>query len=145
MKYVKIRGVEIALPSPEQWSAAIASGQLDGSPLASPRVTSSWLDGYSHVPDAVLGAQKRIEKWWAIPLLHIDGAYYPVHFEDVICNQCNKRGGLSACPDTISIWWLGRTAADAWALFEDFPILNCPHCQSPLTHRQTIWFAPGFS
>lgn len=142
MEYVKILGADIALPIRGQWNDAIASGQLDGSPLVSTKAASSWLESYGHVSDAVLGAQKLHEKWWSISLLHFRGAYYPVNFEDVICIRCEKRGGLSASPDTASLWWPGRTGADAWSLFANFSVLSCPHCQSPLSHRQTIWFAP---
>ena len=141
MDHVKIGGAEIAIPALGQWREAIASGQLSGSPLVSPEGISSWLDRYSHVSCAVLGASWHHGKWWSIPLLRLNDIHYPVHFEDVICNHCKKRCGLSAFPDTTSLWWPGSTLADAWALFKDLPILHCPHCQSTLSHRQTIWFA----
>jgi len=141
MDYVKIGEVGIALPALVQWREAIASGQLNGSPLVSPEVTSSWLDRYSPVSCAVLGAWQHHDKCWSIPLLRLKDTLYPVHFEDVICNHCKKRCGLSACPDTTSLWWPGSTVASAWALFKDLPVLHCPHCQSILRHRQTIWFA----
>jgi hypothetical protein len=125
-----------------EWRDAAASGQLSGSRLVSPSTILQWLDSYGHLSGAVLGGGRWHDKWWAIPLLHLEGAYYPAHFEDVICNHCKKRCGLSACPDTTSLWWPGCTSADVWALFTDLPVLQCPHCHGPLTHRQTFWFAP---
>jgi hypothetical protein len=143
MEYVKIGPAEIALPTWAQWNEAIGSGELDGSPLVSARVASSWLANHGHITEAVLGAQRIRDKWWGIPLLHIVDVYLPVHFENVICRLCNKRGGLSACPEITGLWWPGRKGKDVWSLFDGFPVLNCPHCKSPLTHRHTIWFAPN--
>ena len=141
MDYVKIQGVEVALPTIEQWRAAIVASQLSDQPLASPGVVSSWLDSYSQVPSAVLGARSSQGKWWAVPLLRLGSTHYPVHFEDVICTHCKERCGLSACPDVISLSSPSHSTIDAWALFRELPVLQCPHCQTLLSHRQTIWLA----
>ncbi len=143
MECIKVGGAEVALPTFNEWCEASASGRLYGAPLVRPEGISPWLATYGHVSEAVLGAWLRHDKWWAIPLLHIETAYYPVHFEDVICNHCKQRGGLSASPDTTSLWWPGGAYADAWALFKDLSVLRCPHCHNLLSHRQTIWFAPN--
>ena len=144
MEYVKIGPAEIALPNQAQWDEAICSEELDGSPLVSARGASSWLAGHRKIAEAVLGAQRIRGKWWGISLLHIVDVYLPVHFENVICRHCNMDGGLSACPEISGLWWPGRTAKDVWSLFDSFPVLHCPHCKSPLSHRHTIWFAPNF-
>jgi hypothetical protein len=143
MERIKIREAEVALPTADEWREAAASGYLTDAPLVSPDRILSWLDRYGHLPEAVLGARLEQGKWWSVPLLHLQSAYYPVHFENVICNHCKRRCGLSACPDTTSISWPGGAYAEIWSLFKDLPVLPCPHCHHLLSHRQTFWFAPN--
>lgn len=141
MDSVQVYGIEVVLPTLEQWRVAVSSGQLKGTPLASPAVAGSWLDNLGHVRGAVLGAWCPRDRWHAIPLLHLRDNFYPVHFENVICEHCGERCGLSACPDTTLLRRRGAIVAETWELFKQLPVLSCPHCGKKLNRRQTIWFA----
>lgn len=129
----------ILLPTREEWVALLAVGVLDCLPLMGREVAKGWLKCYSHIEEAALGLKVSGGGWSMAPLLKLRGRYYHVHFEDVICEHCDQRCGLSATPDTVQ--YIGMSTAEAWAEFDPFPVLSCPHCSGLLRRRQTFWFA----
>jgi hypothetical protein len=74
-----------------------------------------------------------------VPLLHLGGRIYRVHFEDVSCEHCSRRCGMSATPDTGAYAGTGLTLQQRVAEFSDLPLQACPHCGGLLRRRQTIW------
>jgi hypothetical protein len=129
----------IVLPSNAEWAALLTVGLLDDLPLVSEAVARRWLASFGHLKEAGLGLYIQTGKWWAAPLLKLRGRYYHVHFEDVICEHCGRRCGLSATPQPAS--YFNMSFSDAWKEFSPYPVLPCPHCGELLRRRQTFWFA----
>ncbi len=79
-------------------------------------------------------------RYFYLRLLNIDGTLYRVHFENVICEHCNNRSGMSATPDSVSYAGAKR-AGDARQAMSQLPVMSCKMCGGKLNRRQTLWFA----
>jgi hypothetical protein len=66
--------------------------------------------------------------WMPVPLLRLGGRTLRVHFEDMICEHCNRRCGPSAALDTTAYAGTEDTLAEVWAEFDGLPAQPCPHC-----------------
>ena len=135
-----IHGQEVLLPCPEAWREIARDGGLDGQPvLPQGGWVSAWLDRYSGYPAASLGLVRLRGQWVPLPLLYLDGRYYRVHFEDVVCEHCGRLCGPSAAPDAVAYAGTGYSTERAWAEFDRLPVCSCPHCGGALRRRQTVW------
>jgi hypothetical protein len=131
----------IILPALEAWRELVFDGFLDGIPLLQPDWVASWLDEYASYQVAHLGLVRWKDGWLPLPLLHLLGRYFRVHFEDVSCEHCERLCGPSAAPDAVAYAGTGLTTAQAWAEFAVLPRQHCPHCGDVLRRRQTVWLA----
>jgi hypothetical protein len=136
-----LHGQDFVLPSKTQWQEICAVGVLEGTQIPVRELIQNWLRSLAEFQAAQLGATKIRERWFLVPLLVLKGRYYRVHFEDVICEHCNKRCGMSATPETVSYACTGLTQAQIWAEFDTLPIKACPNCGGLLRRRRTIWLA----
>ena len=136
-----LHGQDFVLPSKMQWQEICAVGSLEGTPVPVRELIQNWLRSWAELQAAQLGATKIREQWMLVPLLVLKGRYYRVHFEDVICEHCDRRCGPSATPESVSYAGTGLTQAQIWAEFATLPIKACPHCGGLLRRRQTIWLA----
>jgi hypothetical protein len=138
IRRAEIHEQEVLLPSPDAWREIARDGGLGGQPVLGGWV-SAWLDRYSGYAAASLGLVPFRSGWMVLPLLRVDGRYYRVHFEDVICEHCGRRCGPSATPDTTAYALAGYSSERASAEFDRLPVCSCPHCGGILRRRQTVW------
>lgn len=136
---VQIAGVDLVVLPTSGWRDVLADGRLDGVPVVAPSVAARWLERHGDVLDTALGAWQGAAGWRVVPLLHLGERWLPVHLEDVICDACRQRCGLSASPETGAL--PGVDADAVWALFDGLPVQACPHCGATLRRRHTVWFA----
>ena len=137
-------GEDLYIPNVAAWHDILRDGVLDGYPVPSPRLVAGWLAEYGPFPAAALSVRKLKhgpEQWWLLPLLDMGGSLLRVHFEDVICEHCDRRCGPSATPDAVQYAGTGLSHGAVWAEFKPFPVQHCPHCGGVLTRRQTLWLA----
>lgn len=123
-------------------TALCKGATLDGAALnATESVAAwfSWLETYGPPPDASLGLFALHGKWRSTSLLRVGGRYLQVHFEDVICEHCAQRCGLSATRQPAN--YLNMSFTDACKEFAPYPVLPCPRCGGLLRRRQTFWLA----
>ena len=132
-----LHGQDFVLPSKTQWQEICAVGPLEGTPVPVRELIQNWLRSWAEFQAAQLGATKIREQWMLVPLLVLKGRYYRVHFEDVICEHCDRRCGPSATPESVSYACTGLTPAQIRAEFETLPIKACPHCGGLLRRRHT--------
>ena len=141
MKKLDNWGQPILIPTKEEWYELLSSGEYNGYPLSSTTIDFARrdLEDYDSSPDVVLGLVDQPGRYLYLRMLEIDGVLHRVHFEDVICEHCNKRSGMSAKPDLVC--YVGAPKSKeaeeaAWKL----PIMKCKHCNGDLRFRNTIWF-----
>jgi hypothetical protein len=129
------------IPSLDAWRDIINDGNLDNIVLLTHQreIITGWLDEYSSVSTAYLGLFPARNRWWLFPLIYINQKYFRVHFENVICEHCNKPCGVSATPDFSAYAGSGLNHSEVLAEFAVFPRLHCPHCGGVLWRRSTIW------
>ncbi|HEV3167779.1 MAG TPA: hypothetical protein VGZ22_27495 [Isosphaeraceae bacterium] len=138
-----LQGQEVFVPTAEAWRDVLRAGTLDGQPAPLPEWVAGWLDCYAKFDVAALGVVRvGARGWMLVQLFRLGGRTFRVHFEDVICEHCGRRCGLSATPDTTAYAGTGHTVAEVWAEFDGLPVEPCPHCGGMLRRRHTIWLAP---
>ena len=139
----QLNGQEVLLPSVEAWRDILTNGHIDDLSLTMFDLewAAGWLNAYGSFEQACLGVLKRHGSWWLLPLLRLNGWYYRVHFENVVCEHCQQRCGPSATPDTSAYAGTGYTTAQAWGEFDSLSLQCCPHCGGMLRRRQTVWLA----
>jgi hypothetical protein len=137
-----LQGQEVFLPTLDAWHDILRVGTLDGMPVRLPDWIICWLDSYARFEVTALGLVRMGGMgWMPQALLRLDQRALRVHFEDVICEHCNRRCGPSAAPDTMAYAGTGYTAAQAWAEFDGLAVQLCPHCGGEFRRRQVIWLA----
>ena len=134
-----VDGQDLYLPSFTMWRQLLAFGQLGEMSLSLLDWIKRWLGEYGKFPVAALALHRRPHdtKWSPIPLLQLNGEYFRVHYEDVICEHCHRRCGASATPD--STLYLSSASAVICAKLALLPVKACPHCSGKLLLRQTLW------
>lgn len=139
----QLNGQEVLLPSVEEWRDILLNGYIDGLSLTMFDLewAAAWLNAYGGFEQARLGVLKRRGKWELLPLLLLDGRYYRVHFENVVCEHCQQRCGPSAKPDLVAYAGTGYTTAQERGEFDALSLQCCPHCGGMLRRRQTVWLA----
>lgn len=145
----QLNGQEFVLPTKEQWKSICAEGVFEGQTLSVEghlpgwplSFITHWLAEYSMFSEAQLGATRLRDRWLFVPLLCLNGKHLRVHFENVMCDKCNKRCGPSATPDTVAYAGSELSYKEDWGEFQNLPIQDCPHCGNVLRLRQTIWLA----
>lgn len=130
---------DLFIPSKAAWRDIVRCGTLDGMPVPVTSWIAHWVDAHSDIDVSDLAVVQLRNQWWLVPLLRLGGLAYRVHFEDVICEHCNRRCGMSATPDAVLYAGTGLSPQEVWAEFAGLPIEICPHCGGLLRRRQTIW------
>lgn len=141
VELVRMHNQDVYLPSRAAWEALMAGEPLGELEIPMKDWIAGWLGELGGFEVARLGLRLWRHRWLLLPLLHLSGDWYRVHFEDVICEYCGRRCGPSAIPDVVSYLGTGLTTAEAWATFDRLRVQSCPHCSEPLRRRQTVWLA----
>ncbi|WP_426170774.1 hypothetical protein [Pseudoduganella sp. R-34] len=138
-----IHGQIVHFPSLEAWSEIIRDAALGDIALPIPDWIKRWLDEYGQFHVAHLGLVHKPHHigWLVVPMLRLDGRYYRVHYEDVICEHCDRRCGASATPDSVSYAGTSVDPQKVWDEFNELPLQSCPYCHGMLRRRQTVWLA----
>jgi len=135
-------GQRIIIPTRDEWKDLLREKKYNGYDLS--RVTCEFAErdliDFESNPEVVLALVDHPGRYLYLRLLEIDGTLYRVHFEDVICEHCNKRSGMSATADLVS--YAGAKRADeARNEMAKLPVMDCKICGGKLNMRHTLWFA----
>jgi len=138
-----VHGQTVYFPSSEAWAEILQSNAFADLPLSVPEHCAFWLREYGQFKVAHLGLVRNRwrDNWQSLSLLKVDGYYYRVHYENVICNHCKNRCWPSATPSTVEYAGSSIEHEKVWAEFDRLPLQRCPHCHEVLRHRQTVWLA----
>jgi len=140
MKKIDNWGQNILIPTKDEWSDILKAKKISGCELS--KVCCDFAEEdlvcFKNSPEVILGLVDQPGRYYYLRLLEIEGVLHRVHFEDVICEHCNKRSGMSASPDIVS--YAGATKKNeaksaVWAV----PVMSCIHCNGKLNRRHTIW------
>ena len=92
---------------------------------------------YSGVELALIGSGGRYS---LICFVNVDGKKYRVHIENVICEHCGERSGVSGTPGVWDLYFQCSNPKKTWKDAMSLPVKCCKHCNNPLQRRHTIWF-----
>lgn len=130
------------MPTTAAWREILRSGELDDSPIRQPDWVTRWLDTYGELDAASLGVVRSPDGWMPLQLLTVGSRTIRVHFENVICEHCDRRCGPSATfSDPSDFVGTGYTHEQRMAEYAALPPRSCPHCGGVLRRRQTMWLA----
>ncbi len=130
---IQLDGQELFLPSLENLREIAAFGTFLGQTVLASDCIVGWLKEFGSFEVASLALHRTYGRWMITPLLFLNGEYLRVHYEDVICEHCQKRCGASATPDFLFV------AQDVRAKVMALPVETCPHCNGELHRRHTLW------
>ena len=140
MKLTVIDGQELFLPSDEELNSKIDEEYFRGWRNYDFAGLSAWIDEhkqYKGVEIAFLGPKGRCSP---ICFVEVSGAKYRVHIENLICEFCDKRSGISGTP---GVWDLYYGCDDPDAIMEkamSLPVKSCVQCGKKQRRRHTVWF-----
>ena len=142
MRKIDNWGQKILIPTKEEWEVMLGQKNYNGYDLG--RVTCEFVERdlveFKSNPEVVLALVDQPGRYLYLRLLNIGGILYRVHFEDVICEHCKKRSGMSATPDFVA--YAGAKKKDeAWQAILKLPVMSCKNCGGKLNRRHTLWFA----
>jgi hypothetical protein len=143
MREIDNWGQNILIPTKAEWEVLLRDKKYNGYEFSKSVCESAKRDlvSFESNPEVVLALvyHPRLSYMY-LRLLHIDRVLYRVHFEDVICEHCNKRSGLSATPD-FGAYVGAKREDEAREAMLKLPIMNCKNCGGKLSSRHTLWFA----
>src|SRR5690242_10348272 len=109
IEVAKLHNQVVYLPSAEGWKALLGGEPLGRSRLQMRWWIDAWQKQFGAFEVARLGLTLQENRWAIVPLLHLSGEWYRVHFEDVICEHCEKQCGPSAVPQADAYAGTGLT------------------------------------
>jgi hypothetical protein len=136
---INIDGQNLIFLNQEDISDIVETGKFDGEKLLHSDLLNPSLLYYREIKGvdiAFLGAQGRYQ---LICFVTVSGKIYRVHIEDVICEHCDQRSGVSGTP----IGPLYLFCSEPHAVLRkamELPVKKCVHCLGILNQRHTIWF-----
>ncbi|WP_231757857.1 hypothetical protein [Microbulbifer elongatus] len=140
MDKVNLDGQNLIFLSPDDVSSILETKSFEGFSLFHYDILAQALQEYREytgVEIALMGARGRYQ---LICFVRVSGERYRVHIEDVICEHCDKRGGISGTP---GVWDLYLFCEDPHAVHSNamaLPVKKCIHCSGLLSRRHKIWF-----
>ncbi len=143
IKTITLDGQVLFCPTKKQWEQLFKNPYIESKEIAlidfmKSRIEMSFL--YPEV-NYFLAEYTPKNKFHFYSLLKINNEFIRVHFENVICENCNKRAYISATPSTKDSYILlspeEKTKAKEKAL--KYPNLICKHCGEQYHRRYTIW------
>lgn len=140
MNKVNLDGQNLIFLSQEDISNIIDSGCFNGEKLRHPDIIKPTLQYYREIKGVEIAIITDKGQQLPICFVTISGHRYRVHIEDVICEHCNQRSGVSGTP---GVWELYLFCSDPHEVLKNamsLPVKKCVHCSKPLNRRHTIWF-----
>ena len=137
---INLDGQNLIFLSQEDISDILETGYFDGDKLLHSDILNPVLQDYREIKGvdiAFMGAKGRYQ---LICFVTVSGEKYRVHIEDVICEHCDQRSGISGTP---GVWDLYSSCQYPHAVHDKamaLPVKKCVHCSNPLNRRHTIWF-----
>ncbi|WP_308364407.1 MULTISPECIES: hypothetical protein [unclassified Microbulbifer] len=140
MKKVNLDGQNLIFLNQDDISHILETGSFEGDKLFHLETLSRALHEYREyrgVEVALMGAKGRYQ---LICFITIAGEKHRVHIEDVICEHCDKRSGISGTPGVWDLYFFCTDPRDMWKRAMALPVKKCVHCSGSLSLRHTIWF-----
>lgn len=133
-----VDGQELVIPSAGVWSRILPEGEFEGLALPLPSRVRPWLTEYAAFEVTRLAIHRSFgPRWNLVPLLRLNGDYLRVHYENVICEHCERRCGPSATPDFVL--YPSAVAQARWSYIMSLRTERCPHCRGELRRTHTLW------
>ena len=140
MKSISIDKQEIIIPDKEDWNTDEFSSLFRGWNNFDYGGLYSWLEEHSKYRGVTIGIIGHPGRCTPIALIKIDEEFHRVHIENVICEHCDKRSGVSGTPGVWSLYFGCENPNDELARSMSLPTKACVHCGGALKRRHTIWF-----
>lgn len=140
MDRINLDGQNLIFLSQEDISNIIDSGYFEEEKLPHPDILKHALQYYRELKGVEIAFIVNKGRHLLTCFVTISGDRYRVHIENVICEHCNQRSGVSGTPGA---WDLYLFCSDPHAVHKKamaLPVKKCVHCSQPLNRRHTIWF-----
>jgi len=136
---VEVDGQQLYIPSPDAWAALWKEPMLDNRTLPVPDLLRTKVNAIAHYPDitAALGFAFHCVHFYE--LLRVNGCFYRVFMEAVVCAHCQHQALISATPGVPEIYWGSQDEVAAQDRSWRLPLLSCFACKKPLSRRATVW------
>jgi hypothetical protein len=139
---IKLDGQSLLKPTVKQWQELFMNPVINESKIYLPK----WLQkniSLSFINEEMIYCISKQPSGNFIPLsiLQINEELLRVHFESIICENCEHRAFISATPDVIDSY-LGLSNENRRIAREranKFPNLGCSKCNHVNIRRKTIW------
>ena len=118
----------------------LEKGVFDGYKLMHAEILQQSLSEYKDyrgVELAFLGSKGRYS---LICFVTINDKKFRVHLENVICEHCDKRNGVSGTPSMRDLYFQCTEPHKIWEEAMSLTVKSCKHCNNLLKRRHTIWF-----
>jgi hypothetical protein len=145
MQRVDNWGQWILIPSKDEWEEMTSTSSraylgYDLSEMICDEATKDLRD-FDAYPEIILGLVDLPGRYNYLRLLELEGLLHRVQFENVICEHCDKRSGMSATP-SYSSYSGARKQKEAWDFVMSLSVKSCIHCGGLLHRRHTLWLSP---
>ena len=138
LEQIIVDGQILSCPNLEQWLKILHLKTFNG-------VSIEWIkekiirnSEYPIIKSCITIYKKRISYY---ELLYIEGKYYRVFIERIVCDHCGNRAKISATPGVIDSY-IGLDSINqemAIKRYRTLPNLSCPNCSRIYDRRYTIW------
>jgi hypothetical protein len=139
LQAIVVDGQTLYVPSAEAWFDLLSGQQFAGRPLPVPDLLKRKVERLALHPELVAAIGFTWQRVHFYELLYVQGQYYRVFVEAVICDHCGHRAEISATPGVADIYWGSTDEAAARERSYGLPSLSCFSCGIRLSRRRTVW------
>ena len=136
---IEVDGQALYVPSPEAWAELWKEPTLDNCKLPVPSLLRTKVQTIATYPEITAALGFAFNRVHFYELLRVNGSFYRVFTEAVICDHCRHRALVSATPGMPEIYWGSHSESAAKDRSYSLPLQSCYACKKPLSRRATVW------
>lgn len=136
---VDVDGQKLYIPLPDGWDALWQEPILNNHRLPVPDVLREKVQKIAAYPAITAALGFAFHRVHFYELLGVNGTFYRVFMEAVICDHCGHRALISATPGVADIYWGSHDEVAAQERSWSLPLQSCVACRKPLDRRATVW------
>lgn len=140
MELLNLDNQEIRIPRKDDWNTKEFKNLFSNWDNFDYDRLNNWLEEHSKYRGVTIGVIGISGRCTPIALVKINGEYHRVHIEDVICEHCGLRNGVSGTPGVFDLYLGCPNPQEAMSISMTLPVKKCVHCGGNLQRRHTIWF-----
>lgn len=139
LKTIDIDGQRLYIPSSDAWTELWKNPTLAYRKLPVPHLLQTKLEAIARYPEITAALGFVFDRVHFYELLRVDGMFYRVFIEAVVCDHCRHQAVISATPAVADIYWGSQDELAAHERGRHLPLQPCFACKKPLSRRPTVW------